>query len=226
MSPWAAQMLLWLNSTGKGVQSWLLPSSHRAERGGESRANAPALLPSILCGGTWRRSHRRERAAVRAAGREVKGQVMLLTLPWVKFILVTSCGSKPASCMPGWLSLKWHSLNKTFMQCWRKEHLSQPFFCLFVFYSVFECAPLVLWEWISCNAHPDSIHHSSRFAASSLQQLVFPHSSCSAVCMQATRRRAVPAGGKRLCLSWPGKTAGPGGQQGRRRAAAGALLQY
>lgn len=40
---------------------------------------------------------------------------------------------------------------------------------------------------ISCNARPDSIHHSSRFAASSLQQLVFPHSSCSAVCVQVTQ---------------------------------------
>lgn len=71
------------------------------------------------------------------------------------------------------------------------------------------CTPLVLWESIFCNARPGSIHHSSHFAASSPQQLVFPHSSCSAV-LQVTCRRAALVGGKRLSLAWPGKTAGPG----------------
>lgn len=84
------------------------------------------------------------------------------------------------------------------------------FFFFFPFYLT-QCLNVHHWycgSEISCNARPDSIHHSSRFAASSLQQLVFPHSSCSAVCVQVTCRGAVPAGGKRLCLSWPGKTAG------------------
>lgn len=115
MSPWAAQTLLWLKSTGRRVQSWLLPSPHWTGRGVET----PALLPSILGGSKGRCSHRRqwelwELQAVRWRNR------------WCPYIALgkvhpgNSCIPKPSSC-----TLGWPSLNEWFMWCWGTELLSQ-----------------------------------------------------------------------------------------------------
>lgn len=211
MSPWAAQTPLWLNSAGKRVQSRRLPSSPRAGRGRERGAKAPALLPSIL--GLRRRSRRRERAAVPAAGGEGRGQVMLLPCPG-KNSSRWQAEARSLQAAP-WGGCATATAPKRTVRAMLEEKTLIPawffwwglfFWVFFFFNSGFECAAVVLWEWFSRSARPVSIHRGSRCAASSPRQLVVPRSSCSAAACRSVaagqrpreERGSAPSGWERL----------------------------